>query len=216
MKVVLTENKFSPNTVFRKNIEEQVETEDWYNNLWSMVNRFDHDGFNMTRLERLYAKKNNHVSPAIRHDSWAINYDWLLEEGQVSGTKKGSVTGPHLNHALLLERKGYDGPAKIQLERFSTKCNLVNKLLHIKPKWGLSFAVDNVDAQGNSFQMLNWQYNNTDLDVIEDKKKQMEQLLVTIDWVEYAHKMLDEKSEWLNLSQEELTDWQTDFFGIYQ
>ena len=52
------------------------------------------------------------------------------------------------------------------------------KVLLIYAIWGLSFAVDNVDAQGNSFQMLNWQYDNTDLDVIEAKKKQMEQLLL--------------------------------------
>ena len=57
MYIVLSDREFDPRANYQKPIEDRVETEQWHNNLWYNIDNFDHHGFDLCRLERLYAKK---------------------------------------------------------------------------------------------------------------------------------------------------------------
>ena len=214
MKLVLTDAEFSKSPNYTQPLNPEIETEMWYNNLWSLVGNFDQNGFDLTRLERYYAKKNHHVLSPIRHDHWVLKQDWFLEEGQDTSTKKASQSGVHINHAFLFERKGFEGEALTQMQRFADKCNLVHKVLQIRPKWGLDFSIDYVDAQGNVFEVLHWEWDTFDYNEILDKKHKMDDWLQTVDWEESALKMLDQKSEWHHLGFFQQSEWKTRFFGI--
>ena len=214
MKLTLTDNKFIENPHYTRALRQEIETETWYNNLWAYVDKFDQNGFDLTKLEEFYAKKNAHTFSMVRPGRNALIQDWFLEENQEHSRAKGATTGPHINHAYLFERKGFGGEALIQMERFANKCNLVHKVLQMKPKWGLDFSIDYVDKRGNVFEVLHWEWDTFNYEEVIEKKKHMEDWLVTVDWNEAASKMLDRKSEWHHLGFFEQSDWKTRFFDI--
>ena len=57
MKLTLSDNKFIKNPHYTRALRQEIETETWYNNLWAYVDKFDQNGFDLTKLEEFYAKK---------------------------------------------------------------------------------------------------------------------------------------------------------------
>ena len=57
MKITLTSNKFDPNPYY--DIPLKAQTEKFTKILPKMIDTFDQNGFDLTNLERLYAKKND-------------------------------------------------------------------------------------------------------------------------------------------------------------
>jgi len=214
MYIVLSDREFDPRANYQKPIEDRVETEQWHNNLWYNIDNFDHHGFDLCRLERLYAKKNMFAVSGLRARHWVLQKDWFLEEGQLSSSKKGNQTGVHINNALLLQRPAFEDSALEQIQRFSKKCNLVNKLVAMKPKWGLKFEIDYCDEQGNSFQLLKFDFDSNSYTEIVEKKKITDEWLLSVDWADSGHKILDQKSEWINLTSSQQSVWKQNFFGI--
>jgi len=60
MKITLTSNNFNPDPFYRQPIKATT-TDIFVKNLPSMINTFDQNGFDLTNLERLYAKKMNYT-----------------------------------------------------------------------------------------------------------------------------------------------------------
>ena len=80
MYIVLSDREFDPRANYQKPIEDRVETEQWHNNLWYNIDNFDHHGFDLCRLERLYAKKNMFAVSGFRARHWVLQKDWFLED----------------------------------------------------------------------------------------------------------------------------------------
>jgi hypothetical protein len=137
-----------------------------------------------------------------------------LEEGQKTGSKKGIDNGPHINNAILLQRPAYQDEALEQLKRFAQKCPLLYKLANMRPKWGLQFNIDYCDAQGNSFELISFNFSTSEYEAILKEKTKMESWLTSIDWIESSYKMLDQKSEWTNLDIAQQNNWKKTFFGL--
>lgn len=168
---------------------------------------FDQNGYDLTPLERLYAEANGCAGRWHRPNHYALKQDWFLDE-------QHSVTGPHINHALLFERKGYAGAALTQLEGWARHNNLIYKIIKMRPKWGMDISVDHVDRDGNVFELLHWEYDGFDYQEIADKKSHIEQFLLGIDWDGAAAEMIRRKSEWHHLGFFEQSAWKTEFFGM--
>jgi len=168
---------------------------------------FDQNGYDLTALERLYAEANGQAGRWHRPNHYALKRDWFTDE-------KNSVTGAHINHALLFERKGYAGAALAQLEGWARHNNLIYKIIKMRPKWGMDISVDYVDADGNVFELLHWEYDGFDYQEIADKKLQIEKFLLTVEWDSAAVEMIRRKSEWHHLGFFEQSAWKTEFFGI--
>jgi hypothetical protein len=47
-----------------------------------------------------------------------------------------------------------------------------------------------------------------------EKKKITDEWLLSVDWADSAHKILDQKSEWINLTSSQQSVWKQNFFGI--
>ena len=214
MQIKITDREFDPRANYKKPIEDRAETDQWFKNLWSLIHNFDYHGFDLSRIERLYAKKNMFAVSAHRANHWFLQKDWFLEEGQETGSKKGIDNGPHINNAILLQRPAYQDEAMEQLKRFAQKCPLLYKLANMRPKWGLQFNVDYCDAQGNSFELISFNFSTSEYEAILKEKTKMESWLTSIDWIESSYKMLDQKSEWTNLDIAQQNNWKKTFFGL--
>ena len=201
MKITLSKNNFNPNPYYTLpiDLDESID-------LKSTIDTFDQNGFDLTDLEILYAKKMDLDIKKVRHTHFVLKDDWF--------TAEPTDRGCHINHAVIFERKGFAGAAKEQMIELADKCPLIHKVLQIKPKWGLDFSVDYADSQGNVFEVLHWEWDTFDFEEIQQKKKQMDIFLLSQDWDKMAKQLLDRKEEWYKLGFFEQSDYKTKFFGI--
>ena len=201
MRLALTQNKFNSNPYWSNPISQEIIPS------IEQTELFDQNGYDLTPLEQLYAEANGQAGRWHRPNHYALKRDWFIDE-------KNSVTGAHINHALLFERKGYTGAALAQLEGWARHNNLIYKIIKMRPKWGMDISVDYVDTAGNVFELLHWEYDGFDYQEIADKKLQIEKCLLDIDWGSVAAEMIRRKSEWHHLGFFEQSTWKTEFFGM--
>ena len=201
MRLALTQNKFNYNPYWSNPISQEIIPS------IEQTELFDQNGYDLTPLERLYAEANGQTGRWHRPNHYSLKRDWFIDE-------KNSVTGAHINHALLFERKSYAGAALAQLEGWARHNNLIYKIIKMRPKWGMDISVDYVDTDGNVFELLHWEYDGFNYQEIADKKTHIEKFLLTVDWNSAAAEMICRKSEWHHLGFFEQSAWKTEFFGM--
>ena len=168
---------------------------------------FDQNGYDLTKLEQLYAVANGYELVTHRNkDHITLRQDWFTDEVPEDGA--------HINHALMFERKGYTGDALQQLEAWSTGNVHMHKLIAMKPKWGLDFSIDYCDKEGNVFEVLHWEFDGFEYQEIADKKQVMDEFLLKQDWNHAGRQILKHKDEWHHLGFFEQSEWKTRYFGI--
>ena len=171
------------------------------------VEFFDQNGYDLTKLEQLYAVANGANTTRHRNSEHiTLRQTWFTDDSPESG--------PHINHAVMFERKGYSGEALQQLTTWAGYRPQFHKLIAMRPKWGLDFSIDHADREGNVFELLHWEYDGFEYNEIADKKAQMEEFLVNQDWTDRARVMIERKEEWHGLDFFEQSEWKTRFFGI--
>jgi len=200
--ITLTNNQFHKNKTWDKPLEYDfpvsIQHPEW-------IEMFDQNGYRLTKLESYYAGVNGHPVTNHRHEV-SLRQDWFTDDKL--------LTGAHLNHAYLFERKGYSGEALEQLKEYAKKNNLVNKLINYKGKWGIDFSMDYVDALGNAMEILHFEYDSCDLKEIEEVKAKAENIIKGVDWEVAVRYMMIRKYEWINLEFFEQSKYKTDFFGL--
>ena len=202
MQLHVTTNKFDPNPYYAESIKSIFACPDKQS-----VSLFDQNGYDLTQLEQLYAVANGHDPIVHRNkDHITLRQDWFIDNDEHNE--------PHINHAVMFERKGYTGDALAQLKSWANGNTHLHKLIALKPKWGLDFSIDYCDAKGNVFEVLHWEYDGFDYEEIADKKATMDEFLVQQDWQHAAQKILQHKSQWHHLGFFEQSEWKTKFFGI--
>jgi hypothetical protein len=169
------------------------------------VDMFDQNGYRLTKLESHYAGANNHSTVNHRHEV-SLRQDWFVDEKL--------LTGAHLNHAYLFERKGYEGKALEQLKEYAKENNLVSKLINYKGKWGVDFSMDYVDSKGNSMELLHFEYDSFNYNEIQEIKGKVESVVKGVDWEVAVRYMMVRKYEWIDLEFFKQSKYKTDFFGL--
>jgi hypothetical protein len=202
MQLHLTDNRFNTDPCWTESIKSVFACPPK-----EAVEFFDQNGYDLTKLEQLYAVANGANTTTHRNSEHiTLRQDWFTDDSPESG--------PHINHALMFERKGYSGDALQQLQAWASYRPQFHKLIAMRPKWGLDFSIDYADRDGNVFELLHWEYDGFEYNEIADKKKKMEEFLLNQDWDDRAKTMLDRKSEWHGLGFFEQSEWKTRFFGI--
>lgn len=169
------------------------------------VSLFDVNGYDLCGLEQEYAKVN---MPAIEHRyKQAIKKDWIKDTDK-------SISGCHINHALLFERKGYSGPALDQLSLWAKDLPLINKLIFINPKWGIDLSIDYVDDNGNVFEVFHYEWDSFDYSKVLRTKEKIEYLALNTKWDSVAAELIKRKDEWSSLPFFEQSNWKCKFYGI--
>jgi len=197
--LTLTDNQLDPNGYWEKPLRHEKVT--YYTN-----DLFDQNGYDLCHVEILYAKEN--LTPYATHRSHieTIKSTWFTQ----SYKKSGAV----LNHGLLFERKGFSGAAREQLKRWAEQEPVFHKLLNIKPKWGLDFSMDYYDHEGNTLEVLHWEYDGFNYDEINETKLKIEPVLLAIDWEDGAKQLLKTKDEWYYLDFFKQSAYKCNYFGI--
>ena len=199
MKLELTSNEFDQTKYWAT----QIFTE--YQPQAADISLFDVNGYDLCILEQEYAKVN---MPAAAHRyKKAIKKDWMIDSDK-------SISGCHINHALLFERKGYSGPALEQLSNWATELPLINKLIHINTKWGIDLSIDYVDNNGNVFEVFHYEWDSFNYSKVLRMKEKIELLALNTNWDQAAMELIKRKNEWASLPFFEQSNWKCKFYGI--
>jgi hypothetical protein len=199
--VVITDNRFDPNGYWDKPVEKIV-----YLPTAEDLALFDQNGYDLTDLEKHYAYSNWNKPKKHREHRVALKQPWFAQEH--------SIEGAVLNHSLLFERKGYTGLALKELKMWARDLPLIQKVIAIRPKWGLDFSMDYVDREGNAFEVLHWEWDSFNYDEIQAVKETIEPVLKSIDWQEAAQNILAKKAQWHDLDFFAQSAWKCHYFGV--
>jgi hypothetical protein len=199
--VLLTDNQFESTGYWSNPVEKIV-----YIPTVEDLALFDQNGYDLTDLEKHYAYSNWYKPKRHREHRVAIKQPWFTQEY--------TVEGAHLNHSYLFERKAYAGKALEELQYWSKDLPLINKVIAMRPKWGLDFSMDYVDTKGNAFEILHWEYDGFDYDEIQAVKEYVEPKIKSIDWNDAASQLLICKEEWHSLDFFAQSNWKCNYFGI--
>lgn len=196
----LTNNKFNPNPYWEVPLTQKMVV------YVASSDLFDQNGYDLSYIEQMYCQRNDGHKESHRMHRAALRRKWLEQ----SYKNEGAV----LNHALLFERKGYAGAARDQLQEWAKTYPAYYKMLNIKPKWGLDFSMDYYDSEGNTLEVLHWEYDGFDHDEINEMKEKMEPILQSIDWDDGAKQLIKKKDEWYDLDFFRQSDYKCNYFGI--
>lgn len=196
----LTHNKFDPNPYWEVPLESPNPM------LYTDTDVFDQNGYDLCSVEQLYADKNLSHKEHVRNHRWALKQAWMWQ--------KYKPEGAVLNHASMFERKAYTGRALEQLKRWADIYPIYYRLINIRPKWGLDFSMDYYDSEGNTFEVLHWEYDAFDLDEVNEVKAQVDPKLISIDWDDAAIEIWKRKDEWHHLDFFSQSAYKCKYFGI--
>ena len=147
MRLHLTDNRFNTDPCWTERIKSVFACPPK-----EAVEFFDQNGYDLTKLEQLYAVANGANTTQHRNSEHiTLRQTWFTDDSPESG--------PHINHAVMFERKGYSGEALQQLTTWAGYRPQFHKLIAMRPKWGLDFSIDYADRDGNVFELLHWEYD---------------------------------------------------------
>ena len=167
------------------------------------VDLFDQNGYHLTKAEQAFLSKNGFRPIERRHED-CMRYDWFVWDKR---------NGAHINHSDIFERKGFNGTAKLQLEKFAVTNPMLYKLVKMKPKWGIDISIDYV-SEDAVFEVFHYEWDSFDYNAVVEKKLEIEQFILSKDWDDIAKILWKKKDLWYNLNFFDQTQWRTDFFGL--
>lgn len=170
------------------------------------LDHFDKDGYEVpTLLERKHYEAQGidlnteiqyHIAPA---------QEWFID------TEKSEHILV-LDHCMLLTRYAFAGAAREQLEAVKKNRPILNKLLGIKPKWGIDFSLDFIDHSG-CMEIIHIEQDFDNINDAVEAKNRLEKIIENTDWYEGACKLMERQDEWINLSSDDHSDYKAQFFG---
>lgn len=167
------------------------------------VDLFDQNGYHLTKAEQAFLSYNGYNPVERRHED-CLRYDWLVWDKR---------DGAHINHSDLFERKGFNDHAKEQLLALTPVNPMLHKLVKMKPKWGIDISIDYV-SEDAVFEVFHYEWDSFNYDTLLEKKLEIEQFVLNLDWDNVAKTLWKKKDEWYNLDFFAQTQWRTDYFGL--
>jgi len=196
--MILTDNQLDSNPYFTQKTDQVDILLDPHS-----VDLFDQNGYHLTKAEQAFLQPNGYNPIKRRHED-CLRYDWLKWD------KKHKA---HINHSDLFQRKGFKEGAKDQLLEYAQSNPMLYKLVKMKPKWGIDISIDYV-SKDNVFEVFHYEWDSFKFDEVIQKKKQIEDFILSRDWDHEAEKLLQIKDQWYDLPFFKQTEWRTDYFGL--
>lgn len=167
------------------------------------VDLFDQNGYHLTKAEQAFLPFNGYKPIERRHED-CLRYDWLVWNKR---------EGAHINHSDLFERKGFKDHALEQLHAIGESNPMLYKLVKMKPKWGIDISIDYV-SKDSVFEVFHYEWDSFNYEEVIEKKFEIEQFVLRLDWDEVAKDLWNKKDQWYSLDFFEQTKWRTDYFGL--
>ena len=170
---------------------------------------FDKDGYEVdTPIEKLHYEENNvWILEGIQFHS-STGQHWYIDE-------EFSEEGLILDHTQLLTRWAYAGAAREQIEYVAKSRPVLNKLLAIKPKWGIDFSLDYV-THDTCMEVFHIEKDATTYEEALELKSKAEQIIDNTDWESAIQDILKRKDEWYHLCSDDQSDWKARYFGWHR
>jgi PAS domain-containing protein len=167
---------------------------------------FDKDGYEVpTPLEHLHYEINGvELNREIQYHIAPVQ-EWYTDTEQ-------SEHGLVLDHCMLLTRYAFAGEAIEQIEEVSRHRPILQKLLNIKPKWGIDFSLDYV-THDIVMEVIHIEQDFDNLEEAQEAKERLEQIIDDTDWYDGAMQLYKRRDEWINLSSDDHSDYKAQFFG---
>jgi hypothetical protein len=167
------------------------------------VDLFDQNGYHLTKAEQAFLSRNGY-EPIVRRHEDCLRHDWIISDKR---------DGAHINHCDLFERKGFKDCALEQLEVIAESNPMLYKLIKMKPKWGIDISIDYVSPDA-VFEVFHYEWDAFEYDAVLEKKFEIEQFVLNLDWDSAALDLWKKRDQWINLDFFDQTKWRTDFFGL--
>jgi hypothetical protein len=167
------------------------------------VDLFDQNGYHLTKAEQAFLSRNGY-EPIVRRHEDCLRHDWIISDKR---------DGAHINHCDLFERKGFKDCALEQLEVIAESNPMLYKLIKMKPKWGIDISIDYISPDA-VFEVFHYEWDAFEYDAVLEKKFEIEQFVLNLDWDSAALDLWKKRDQWINLDFFDQTKWRTDFFGL--
>jgi hypothetical protein len=199
MKLVKTQEQFNPNPYLTKPVEREMV-------LTLSVKDFDKDGYEVPNpLERLYYEAERVILNHKIQYHIAPVQPWYIDA-------ENSEQGLVLDHCMLATRWAFSGTAREQIEHAAQQRPILNKLLCIKPKWGIDFSLDWIDHTG-CMEVIHIEQDFWDYEQANAAKQQLEQIIDHTDWMLGVQDLIKIKQHWIDLNSDDQSDFKAKFFG---
>jgi len=170
---------------------------------------FDKDGYEVpTPLEYLHYEANGiELNREIQYHIAPVQ-EWYTD---IESSEHGLV----LDHCMMLTRYAFAGEARQQIEEVCQHRPILQKLLNIKPKWGIDFSLDYV-TKDVCMEVIHIEQDFTNIDQANEAKHKLEQIIENTDWYDGAMMLYARRDEWINLSSDDHSDYKAQFFGWHR
>lgn len=170
---------------------------------------FDKDGYEVPApLELAYYRANNVIMNTEIQYHIAPVQEWFTDT-------ENSEHGLVLDHCMILTRYALAGEAREQLKTVAKNRPIVNKLLSIKPKYGIDFSLDYI-THDVIMEVIHIEQDFTTLEEANEAKEKLEHIIDTTDWYQGVIDLQRKKHEWENLSSDDHSDYKAQFFGWHR
>jgi hypothetical protein len=170
---------------------------------------FDKDGYEVpTPLEHLHYEANGvELNREIQYHIAPVQ-EWYTDVEQ-------SEHRLVLDHCMLLTRYAFAGEARAQIEEVKQNRPILQKLLNIKPKWGIDFSLDFV-THDIVMEVIHIEQDFDNIEEANAAKEKLENIIDNTDWYDGAMMLYAKKHEWIDLSSDDHSDYKAKFFGWHR
>jgi hypothetical protein len=163
---------------------------------------YDKDGFELNRAEQKYYRRMRYPieNGILNHSCWQEPWFELTEKNNII-----------LDHCIILHRCRYDGYAAHQLNKIKQTIHEADFIVNTKAKWGYDFALDAVNSNGNTFEVLHVEYDSNNYIEFLDSLQKFELLITTTDWTDAAQRIDQHRDQWQTLKGFDQNNWKSKF-----
>jgi hypothetical protein len=163
---------------------------------------FDREGYELAALEQvLYRREGIVLCDILNHVS--AGEVWF----------EGRLDKVHLDHSAIFTRYSYVRALREQLDRLRIKRPELNKLLYIKPKFGIDVSIDFIDVN-HFLELFHIEKDFPCRDSALEAKARIEKLVTETDWEHFANYLLNHKSDWVELCSDDESDYKAQLLGV--
>lgn len=170
----------------------------------SIVNFFDKDGYELTRLEQLYYQAQGYPITNYTAGHPGFFQPWItVEHDRLS-----------VDHSCAMYRCDFRNDARAQICQHQTHNYRLGWLLTSRQKWGLDVDIDYCDPNF-SVEIIHLEWDAPSAELIEEHRVRAENIILNTDWVDAAHKIWHMRDQWQNLTGwYAQAHWKAKYFGL--
>lgn len=176
---------------------------------------FDREGYQLNTLEKLYHIENkvdiytqDRMARRVSNDALnAVMQHWYIQNQEHPNI--------FIDHAHILHRFAFEGEALNQLVEMSEQYPKLQKMIKIKPKYGLDFAIDWID-ENQIIEMFHVELDCRDYSTFVDIVDKLQTFIETTDWENKGRELVARKSEWVGLDEYKQSAYKAKLYGLDQ